>query len=114
MRTIVLSLDWDSTLFYHDAEGTDRIDEATLPISDALKKRLDDYYKYYSELHYQDDSRPVPDLEKRLLDDTGLEIWRQLRAEVGHVYRILFWSQEFGDHFESPEEFMMIRKQAST
>jgi hypothetical protein len=112
MRTIILLLDWDSTLFWRDAEGGGRIDEATFPISDALKRRLSDYYKHYSELYYLDTSRPVPDLEKRLLDDTGLEIWQQLRSELSGVYRVLFHSEELEDSFESPEDFIARRKEA--
>ena len=113
MRTIILLLDWDSTLFWRDAEGGGRIDEATLPISAGLKRRLDEYYLHYSEL-YNQDSHPIPDvpnLEKRLLDDAGLEIWRQLRAELAGIYRVLFYSEELGDSFDSPEAFVARRKE---
>lgn len=112
MRTIILFLDWDSTLFWRDAEGGDRINEATLPISDDLKRRLSDYYKHYSELYYLDTSRPIPGLEKRLLDDTGLEIWQQLRRELNGVYQVLFHSEELEDSFESPDVFLARRKEA--
>jgi len=111
MRTIILLLDWDSTLFWRDTEGGGRIDEGTLPISSELRRRLDDYYKHYSELFYRDGYGPVPDLEKRLLDDTGLEIWRQLRAELAGIHRVLFYSEELGDSFETPEEFVAARKE---
>jgi hypothetical protein len=110
MRTIILLLDWDSTLFWGDPEGGSRIDEKTLPISPSLRRRLDDYYKHYSELYYRDTTRPVPALEKRLLDDTGLEIWKQLREELAGVYRVLFYSDELEDSFETPEEFVARRK----
>src|SRR5687768_12428910 len=102
MRTVILLLDWDSILFWRDAEGSGRIDEATLPISPELKRRLHDYYMHYSEL-YNQDRHPLPDvpiLEKRWLDDTGLEIWKQLRAELAGVHRVLFFSEEIGDSFE--------------
>jgi hypothetical protein len=111
MRTIILLLDWDSTLFWRDAEGGGRIDEATFPISDALKRRLSDYYKHYSELYFQNTGRPVPDLEKRLLDDNGLDLWQQLRAELAGVYRVLFYSDEFACEFNSPDEFITKRKE---
>jgi hypothetical protein len=115
MRTIILLLDWDATLFWRDAEGGGRIDEATLPISADLKRRLSDYYKHYSELHCQDGTRePIPDLENRLLDDTGLEIWQQLLGELDGLYRVLFQSEEFGCSFESPQEFIAKRKEMYT
>ena len=111
MRTIILLCDWDSTLFWRDSEGQGRIDETTLPISDELKRRLLYYYKHFSDLYYEDNSPPVPDLEKRILDDVGLDIWRQLRVELDGVYRVLFHSDELSHPFESPEEFLAIRNE---
>lgn len=113
MRTIVLLFGWDSTLFWGDDEGRGRIDEATLPISPSLKLKLGDYYRHYSELYFRDTSGPVPEFEKRLLDGTGLEIWRQLRVELDGTYRVLFHSKEFGDTFETPEDFLAARERTS-
>ena len=50
-------------------------------------------------------------MEKRWLDDTGLEVWKQLRAELAGIYRVLFYSEELGDSFETPEEFGAARKE---
>lgn len=109
MRTIILMPGWDAILFWRDADGAACIDEDTLPISIELKGRLDVYYKHFSELYHQDDWQPIPHLEKALLDDTGLEIWRQLRVELASVYRVLFWSDEFSEPFETPEDFVALR-----
>jgi hypothetical protein len=110
MRTIALKLDWDSTLFFFDAKGRDRIDEATLPISPDLKRQLDQYYKQYSDLYLLDDSpRKVDPLDKRLLDDTGLQIWQQLRAELAGSYDVIFYSFEFGEKFDDPQKFIATR-----
>lgn len=117
MRTIILLLDWDSTLFWRDAEGGGPIDESALPVSDDVRRRLRDYQKYYSKLYGLGASRPIrdreiPAMEKKFLDDTGFEIWQQLRSELNGVYRVLFYSQEFGDSFESPEELLAAREEA--
>lgn len=112
MRTIILLPDWNSTLFWRDEESGSRIEETTFPISDALKRRLTAYYKHYSELYFQDTGGPVPALEKRLLDDTGLELWQQLRAELAGIYKVLFHSDEFACDFDSPDEFITKRKEA--
>lgn len=112
MRTMILLLDWDSTLFWRDAEGNGRVDAATLPISTALRQLLRDYYIDYSELYFQD-GHPFPDvprLEKRWLDDTGLKIWKQLRTELADLYRVSFYSEELGESFESPEQFVAARE----
>jgi hypothetical protein len=112
MRTIILMPDWNSTLFWRDTEGHGHIDEEALPISDSLKHRLECYYKHFSELYFEASDQPIiPDVEKRLLDDTGLEIWQMLRKELTGFYRVLFYSAEFGDSFENPEEFVAVRKQ---
>src|SRR5690348_9278818 len=111
MRTIILLLDWDATLFWRDADGGSKIDESALPISDELKRQLNDYYLHYSELHFQNGHPfPVPKIEKRWLDDEGLEIWRRLRAELAGAYRVLFYSEEFSDSFEDPDEFIAARE----
>ena len=103
-------LHWNSTLFFFDAEGQERIDEATLPISRNLQKQLELYYKQYSDLYLLDESaQKVDRLDKRLLDDTGLQVWQQLRAEHSDSYRIIFFSEEFGEKFDNPNEFIAAR-----
>ena len=111
MRTIILLLDWDSTLFWRDDEGCGRIDESTLPISDGLRRMLGDYYKKYSEIYLGGhDHSLIPELDKRLLDDAGLVIWRELLRELADIYRVLFYSEQFEHSFEDPEEFVTRRK----
>jgi len=34
-----------------------------------------------------------------------------LRAELQGVYQVLFYSQQLGDSFESPEEFIATRQE---
>ena len=110
MRTIALIADYGSVLFFHDAEGRDQIDEATLPISTDLKRQLDEYYKHYSDLYLLADFGEQPStLDKRLLDDTGFKIWRQLRKELALFYRVIFYSFEFAQTFNNPQEFIAAR-----
>jgi hypothetical protein len=102
--------DWDSTLFFFDAEGQDRIDAATLPISADLMRQLDQYYNQYSDLYMDGDTgEKVDPLDKRLLDDTGLTIWRQLRKELALFYNVIFYSFELGEKFDNPNEFIAAR-----
>ena len=106
---------WDSTLFWwdwnHGSQG--RIDEATLPISPKLRRQLDDWYMTYSNLYHQEGEVPAPDLEKRLLDDKGIEIWQRLRAELAGAYQVLLFSQQFGRPFETPEELDLERRKSA-
>jgi hypothetical protein len=111
MRTIILMLDLDSTLFWQDGEGG-RVDESALPISEALKKRMHDYYAHFAELYYRDHHPRISDMDRRLLDGAGLEIWQQLRQELDGLYRVLFFSEEFSDAFDSPAQFIVQRKNA--
>ena len=87
MRTIVLSVDWDSVLFWRDAEGQGRIDEAAFPISDELKRELNAYYGHYSELYLHGDES-IDKIDKRLLDDAGLRAWHRLRTELAGAYKV--------------------------
>ena len=77
---------WTRRCSRRDGEGG-RVDESALPISEALKKRLGDYYAYFAELYCQEDHPPVSDMDRRLLDSTGLEIWQQLRRELAGQYQ---------------------------
>ena len=114
MRTIIVSADWNSVLFWRDAEGQDRIDDTTFAISDESKRDLNAYYGHFSELYLQgDEHEPVSDLEKRLLDDTGIRAWHRLRAELAGAYKVLFHSKEFACDFESPEELVAHRERSS-
>lgn len=113
MRTIILLIDYpDSTLWWREQENSGPVDEALLPISNDLKQQLNEYYKSYSELYLDDNKGAVADLEKRLLDDTGLELWRRLRTELAGKYHVLFHSEEFGCDFDNPDEFLAARKTA--
>jgi hypothetical protein len=113
MRTIVLSVDWDSVLFWRDAEGQGRIDDTTFPISDESKRELNAYYGHFSELYLQG-NEPISDLEKRLLDDTGVRAWHRLRAELAGAYEVLFHSSEFACDVETPEHLIAYRERSST
>ena len=104
MRTMILGPDWDFVLWWCEADCQDAIDEKTLPISDDLKRDLDRFYGWFSELYFGDgDSKSV--LELRLLDARGFELWLRLREELKGVHRVLFYSQEFYEAFENPEDY---------
>jgi len=110
VKTIILLIDWDSTLFWREPAEGGPVDEGVLPVSSDLKQQLKEYQKNYLELYFQDKHGDIPALENRLLDDTGLELWQRLRAELAGKYRVLFHSDEFGCDFDSPEEFIATRK----
>ena len=113
MRTIIVFADWNSVLFWRDADGQDRIDDTTFPISDESKRELNAYYGHFSELYLQDhEHEPISD-EKRLLDDTGIRAWHRLRAELAGAYKVLFHSKEFACDFESPEQLVAHRERSS-
>ena len=110
MRTIVLSPDWNSSLWWHDAEGCGLADASTLPLSDELRRNLDDYYEWWSELYLpkEQDYIPVSSLDWHLLDERGFELWQRLRVELGGKYHVHFRSHEFKETFENPEQFEKI------
>ena len=50
-------------------------------------------------------------LDNRLFDDTGIELWEQLRSELHGRYRVIYYSQELAEYFETPELFRTTRKE---
>jgi hypothetical protein len=103
--------DWDATLFWRDAQSQNVIDENTLPISEALKRDLNSYYAWYSELFFSDGEPKASLVDMRLLDARGFEIWLRLRHELIATHRVLFYSHEFNDSFDLPEDFTKVREQ---
>ena len=107
-RTLILRPDWNTSLCWHDSEGCGLADERTLPLSDELRKQLDDYYAWWSEAFLSDDPSPVSVTDWRMLDKRGFQLWQRLRAELGSTFHVHFYSHEFKETFEDLEEFRKI------
>ena len=110
MRTLCLSPDFDAILFWRDEQSQAKADERALPLSDGLRQRLDEFYRWFSELYLSADE-PRSRLDNRLFDDTGMELWEQLRSELQGQYQVTYYSQEFAEYFETPELFRATRKE---
>jgi hypothetical protein len=113
MRTVALFLDFDAILFWYDEQGQEQIDEKTLGISDGLRQQLNRFYFWFSELYLTEEVHSGRDVDNRLFDDRALELWELLRAELAGRYRVIYWSREFSDYFDTPEEFRHMRRHAS-
>jgi hypothetical protein len=110
MRTLILMPDWNAVLFYRDAKGSEAVDEDSLPISTALKRELRDFYAWFSEMFLHDDPRePISDMDRRLMDNRGVELWECLSRELSGAYRVIFHSHELHRDFDRPEEFKAMR-----
>jgi hypothetical protein len=103
MRTLVLHPDYDTCLCWHDEVGCGLADEQTFPLSDDTRKQLQEFYLWWSELFNSDSVVSMTDW--RLLDERGLEIWQRLLVELGTAYHVHFYSQQFKETFEDPDEF---------
>ena len=112
MRTVALFLDFDAILFWYDEQGQEQIDEKTLGISEGLREELERFYFWFSELYLVEEVFSGSDLDNRLFDDRGLKLWELLRAELVGRYRVIYWSREFSDYFDTPEEFRRVRAEA--
>src|ERR1051325_3195207 len=110
MRTLCLSPDFDAILFWRDEQSQDKADERALPLSDGLSKRLDEFYRWFGELYLQADA-PRSRMDNRLFDDSGIALWEQLRSELQGQYRVVYYSLELLDYFETPELFRATRKE---
>jgi len=110
MRTLCLNPDFDAILFWRDEQSRDKVDERTLPLTGALRERLEEFYRWFSELYLQADG-PRSRLDNRLFDDSGIELWEQLRSELQGQYRVIYYSQELAEYFDTPELFRVTRKE---
>jgi hypothetical protein len=113
MRTLVLSPDWDTMLFWWDEQGQGAADESTLPISNALRCDLDDCYKWFSEMFLAEDAKPTL-MDQRLFDARAFGLWERLRMELRFECHVLFYSQEFACKFEGPMDFKAAQRAASS
>ena len=111
MRTLVLSPDWDTMLFWWDEQGQEAVDENTLPISNALRRDLDGCYRWFSEMFFAEDSKPTL-IDQRLFDARAFELWERLRTELESECHVLFYSQEFACKFETPKDFKAAQRAA--
>lgn len=110
MRTLCLNPDFDAILFWRDEQSQAKADERTLPLTSGLRQRLDEFYRWFSEL-YLDADGPRSQLDDRLFDDRGVELWEQLRSELQGQYRVIYYSQELAAYFETPDLFIAKRKE---
>jgi len=79
-----------------------------LPLSGKLRRRPDEFYRWFCELQLLADPPSTP-IDRRLFDEAGIELWEQLRAELQGQYEVIYYSQEFADYFTSPELFRTSR-----
>src|SRR4051794_38479761 len=110
MRTLCLYPDFDAVLFWRDEQSQAKADESALPLTGVLRQQLGEFYKWFSELHLNADASRSH-LDNRLFDDRGIELWEQLRLELQGHYRVIYYSQELAEYFETPQLFEARRKE---
>lgn len=114
MRTLILMPDWNSVLFWWDAEGQDAIDESPLPLSEGLKQSLLHYYRCFSDLFLQGGADEcASQIDRRLLDDEGYGLWLKLRYELSGKFLVWFYSFEFDEKFGQPAEWAEARRMSA-
>jgi len=103
-----LNPDFGAVLFWRDEDSQGAADESALPLTDGLKSRLHEFYRWFNELYLSADE-PASQLDNRLFDDHGIELWEQLLSELQAHCRVIYYSQELAAYFESPEKFKAAR-----
>jgi len=110
MRTLCLGPDFGAILFWRDEQCQSAVDDRTLPLTDGLRRRLDEFYGWFNELYLSADEQRTR-MDNRLFDETGIELWEQLRAELQSQYRMIYYSQELAEYFDTPELFRATRNE---
>jgi hypothetical protein len=78
-----------------DVDDPDNVDPATLPLSDALRARLEAWADAYDAILNPDDpaaSGFAGEAAARAFDAEGVRLWHALAAELGPGYAVAYYS----------------------
>lgn len=79
-----------------DVDDPGNIDPATLPLSDALRARLNTWAETFDRILDIDDPASSPgfasDAAEREFDDDGRRLWHDVAAELGPGYSVSYYS----------------------
>lgn len=96
MRNIKLMADYECFALW-DEDAVDNLNPDELPISENLKSRIHRWEEAFdATLNRSDPANSgfatIEDL--RRFDEEGMDLWRQLRQELGDEYVVRYFSQQ--------------------
>ncbi|TGK20282.1 hypothetical protein [Leptospira kmetyi] len=83
--------------FYDNLNSSDNIDPETLPISDALKKRLLNWATLYDQILNLNDpasSNFKSEQDANKFNEEGELLWKLLQEELGGEYKIYYYDMK--------------------
>lgn len=95
-RKIKLMAEYNSSPLW-DMETADNLELEELPLSGAIRQRLNDWARVYDRLLNWDDpaDSAFPDPAAReAFDREGTLIWQQLQAELSPDYQVFYFSEK--------------------
>lgn len=109
LTSVRLSLDWDMVLqrYEQDVPGP-AIDPADLPLSSDTVAALWRWYRAHAEQAFDDvsvQSALDQALDRRLVEQEGLRLWRVVQEELGPSCRVAFMSERFCGTFTTAEAY---------
>lgn len=114
MRKIRLVPDFPDHVLWFAGGGP--VPPEDLGISSGLCQKLRDWYIWWSraanDAEYRKDE--TAKIDWGLFDIEGLELWKQLQAELAGRYEVVFYSHRFNDNFETPSELELLLRHGPT
>lgn len=91
MKQLKLMLDYDCWPLW-DQDAGDNLDPEVLPLSDALKARLQAWSDAYNVLLNRDDPMNSYHTSEReqALEQEGVSLWRALQTELGEAWQVFY------------------------
>jgi hypothetical protein len=87
-------------------EGDGPVSPEELGISTELCRKLREWYGWWSKIENDGEYRrdETARIDWGFFDANGIELWKQLRAELGGRHEVVFYSHRFNENFETPSE----------
>jgi hypothetical protein len=114
MTAIRLILDWNMVLqdFYDPSRPGAAIEPTTLPLSketiDALLARYKHWGRVCLDASEPGDSPLDEQIERRFLDDEGLQLWKRVVTELGQAYTVHYYSEVLHRTFGTIKEYQQF------
>lgn len=76
-------------VWYSGGDLVGEVDPKVLGISDALRQYLQKWVAWFdSTLDWDDPGHSWPEQDRANFDREGMRLWRRLRQEIGHTWRV--------------------------
>jgi hypothetical protein len=104
-----LFADYPDTVLVEWWEGGQSVQPDSLGLSPETRAMLLQWYKTWSRIWILDKGdKPTEQLDWKLYDEQGLQIWKRLCHELVGRFQVLFYSHTLEEDFDDPVRFEQL------